>query len=388
MLKKISNNVMPSHNYIASMALLISSIIGVGMFTLPYISTQAGIVTIIIFFIILGYIQHWLHKLYAEIILSTKKQHRLPGYAEKYLGKHSKKAILTLSMFSGYGALLAYSIIGGDFLYQLLSPYLGGSQLVYSLLLLAVRAVVTLFGLAWVTRIEMALTGGLIGSIIVISMIASGDGSSANLTWFNSHNFMLAYGPIFFAVSGILAVNDICLTMKKEKEKIASALRSGIIVAITIMILFTIAITSISGQHTSPDALSGLKNFIDPLFYMILLGIGLVTVTAAFFMMAEAMEEMFIWDFKIKKIVSWLLVWTVPWLLLIIGARDVTKVIGITGAISGGLLGSLYLLLGLKVKAKPEVTSPIKVHLTPPIVYSLTVLFIIGLGYQLWEIFN
>ncbi len=379
---------MLSHNYIASMVLLISSVVGVGMFTLPYISIKSGIVTIIIYFIILGFIQHWLHKLYAEIILSTKKQHRLPGYAEKYLGKHSKKIILALSMFSGYGALLAYTIIGGDFLYQLLHPYFGGPLLLYSCILLAVRGVIMLFGLAWVTRVEMVLTGGLIGSIIIISLIASGNGSFSNLTLFNSHNLMLAYGPIFFAVSGILAVNDICLTMKKEKEKIASALRSGIIVAITIMILFIVAITSISGQQTSPDALSGLQGFVDPLFYTVLLVIGLVTVTAAFFMMAEAMEEMFIWDFKIKKNISWLLIWIIPLILLLIGARDVTKVIAITGAISGGLLGSLYLLLGLKVKKKPEIISPIKVQLTPKIAYSLTILFIIGLGYQLWEIFG
>lgn len=370
------------------MALLVGSIVGVGMFTLPYVTTKAGIITIIIYFIVLGFIQHWLHKLYAEIILSTKKQHRLPGYAEKYLGKHSKKLILVLSMFSGYGALLAYTIVGGDFLYQLLHPYLGGSWLLYTSVLLLLRAIVIFFGLAWVTRMEMILTGGLIGSMVVISLIASGHGALSNIPVLHLSNVMLPYGPIFFAVSGILAVNDICLTMKKEKEKIASALRSGLIIAISIMLLFTVAITSISGSHTSPDALTGLQGFIDPLFYKLLLVIGLVTVTASFFAMSEAMEEMFIWDFKIKKVLAWLLVWLVPYILILLGARDVTTVIAVTGALSGGLLGSLYLLLGLKVKEKKEVTSCITVRLTPKLAYALSLLFIVGLGYQLWDIFK
>lgn len=379
---------MITKNYVAAVAMLISSIVGVGMFTLPFISIQTGLLTIIGYFIILGFIQHWLHKLYAEIILSTKKQHRLPGYAEKYLNKSSKKIVLFLSMFSGYGALLAYTIIGGDFLFQLLSPYFGGSVILYTILLLAIRSLVTLFGFAWVTRAEVILTGGLIGSIIVIGAIASGQGLTNNLILFNQHNVMLAYGPVFFAVSGMLAVNDICLIMKKEKEKIISTLRAGIIISISIMVLFTIAIASISGTLTSPDALSGLKSFIDPIFYGVLLVIGLVTVTTAFFAVAEAMEEMYIWDYKIKEYWAWFLVSVIPLLLFLAGAKDVTQVIAITGALSGGLLGAFYLVLALRVKSKPEQKSPIKVTLTPLIALSVAVLLIAGLGYQLWEIFG
>lgn len=379
---------MISHNYIASLALLISSIVGVGMFALPYVSTQAGIVTVIAYFIILGFLQHWLHKLYAEIILSTKKPHRLPGYAEKYLGKRSKNIVLVLSLISGYGALLAYTIIGGQFFYELLSPHIGGSLFLYTFLLLAGRALVMLFGMGWVTKAEVILTGGLLGSMIMISMLASGQGQLANLTTFNIHNLILPYGPIFFAVSGLLAINDICLLMKKEPKKIASVLRSGIIIASVVMVLFTVAVASISGKLTSGDALGGLKLFIDPLFYNLLLVVGLITVTASFFIMAEAMEEMFVWDFKAKKIGAWLLIWSVPLFLLLLGAWDLTKVVAITGAISGGLLGSLYLLLGLRVKKKAELSSPIKAHLTPTLVAVLSTLFIAGLIYQLWSIFS
>lgn len=378
---------MLSHNYVASIALLISSIVGVGMFTLPYISTQAGMITVIIYFIALAFLQHWLHTLYAEIILSTKKPHRLPGYAEKYIGKKAKKIVLILSLLLGYGALLAYTILGGQFLYQLLNPLLGGSVIVYTIGLLILRSVVMLFGLGWVTRVEVILTGGLLGAIVVVSILATGHGNVENLAIFNSDNIFLPYGPIFFAVSGLLAINDICLLMKNEKEKIVSVLKTGMIIASGVMLLFTIAIASISGSLTSSDALSGLKTFIDPIFYNILLGIGLITVTTSFFIMAEAMEEMFIWDFQAKKLGAWLLIWAIPLFLLLLGAWDFTKVVAITGAISGGLLGSLYLLLGLRVKKKAELSSPIKARLTPSIAWVLTILFVAGLIYQLWEIF-
>ncbi len=379
---------MITKNYVAAVAMLIGSTVGVGMFTLPYLSIKTGLITIIGFFIILGFIQHWLHKLYAEIILSTKKQHRLPGYAEKYLNKTSKKIILFLSIFSGYGALLAYTIIGGDFLFQLLSPYVGGSVMLYTVLLLGVRSFITLFGFAWVTRAEVILTGGLIGSIIVVALIASGEGVAGNIILFNPVNSMLAYGPVFFAVSGMLAINDICLIMNKEKEKIISTLRTGIIISISIMVFFILAIASISGTLTSPDALSGLKSFIDPIFYKVLLTIGLVTVTTAFFAVAEAMEEMYTWDYKINRRWAWFLVSVIPLLLFLAGAKDVTQIIAITGALSGGLLGAFYLIIALRVKAKPEQKSQISILLTPVIAISVSILFIAGLGYQLWEIFG
>ena len=92
---------MLSKNYVSAVAILISSIVGVGMFTLPFIASKAGLLTIIFYFIVLGFIQHWFHKVYALIVLSTKKQHRLPGYAEKYLGKNRfelyKEGKITLS---------------------------------------------------------------------------------------------------------------------------------------------------------------------------------------------------------------------------------------------------------------------------------------------------
>ncbi len=377
-----------SKNYISAIAILISSIVGVGMFTLPYVASKAGILTIIGYFIILGFIQHWFHKVYAFIVLSTKKQHRLPGYAEKYLGIKSKKTILVLSMFSGYGALLAYTIIGGEFLYQLLSPQFGGSLFIYTSILLAFRSLIIFFGLAWVTRVEVILTGGLIGSMLIIAAVASGQGVATNLPFFHSSHLMLAYGPIFFAVGGILAVNDMCLVLKKKQEQIVSALRIGMIISIAIMVLFTIAVTSISGSSTSTNALSGLGTFIDPIYYTVLLIIGLVTVTTSFFAVAEAMQEMYIWDYKINKYVAWLLVAVVPFILFVMGATDVTKVIGITGAISGGLLGGFYLFLGLRVKEQPEVPSPIKVFLSPLAAYTVTLLLLAGLLYQLWEIFG
>ncbi len=379
---------MISRNYIAAIASLVGATVGVGMFTLPYASIQAGILTVLGFFVVLGVMQHWLHKIYAEIVLSTKERHRLPGYAEKYIGPSSKKIIVVLVTVASYGSLLAYTIIGGDFLFQLLSPYFGGTVFIYTTLLLVLRSIIVLFGLRWITRAEVVLTAGLVGAIMIVASLTAGNGSFENLTLFNASHAILPYGPVFFAISGIIAVNDICIILKNDKKRIKSALFWGILISILIMITFTVLVASLSGAATTADALSGLKNFVSLPIYSALLLIGVIAITTVYLAMAEALEEVYMWDLKLPRTVAWGLVAIVPYLLYLLGAQDLTKVIAITGAVIGGLLGALTLTIAIYVKKKPEQKSPLKSYLTPRLAHALTLLFVFGLLYELWEIFG
>lgn len=378
---------MPSRSYISAVLTLIAAIVGVGMFTLPYAGTQAGLLVLLGYFLGLGLIQHWLHKLYAEIVLSTKQPHRLPGYAGIYLGTKSKKLMTLLVVIASYGSLLAYTLIGGDFLYQLMRPYWGGTVFFYTSVLLLLRSAIIAFGLKWITRVETVLTAGLLGTIIVIAAFLGDHASLSNIVLWQPINIFFPYGAVFFAVNGLIAVNNVCLIMKKEPKRIKSALRTGIIVSILIMAFFSIMIMSLSGGATSPDALSGLGNAVQPAVYVVLLLIGFVTVTTSFLIVAEALEEMYIWDLGLPRGLAWLLVAAVPYILYLFGAHDITKVVGLAGAVSGGLLGAFSLAIALRVRANPERKSPVTSLLTPTIAYALTLMFLLGVAYQLWELF-
>ncbi len=375
-----------SRHYITAILTLVAAIVGVGMFTLPYVTVQAGIIPVGIFFIALAIIQHWLHKLYAEVVLSSKDQHRLPGYAGIYLGPKSKKLLTVLTMIASYGSLLAYTLIGGDFLHQLLAPYFGGSVFFYTTMLLLLRGGIIFLGFKWVTRTEAVLTGGLIGTMVVVAALTIGSGEAWSIASINPGNFFLPYGPIFFALNGVVAVNEVCIILKNEKQRIAGALRWGMIIAVSIMMMFTALIISLSGEKTTADALSGLGPFIDPAMYVALLIVGLVTVTTSFLIVAGALEEMYIWDFKINRTLAWLLTVFIPYALYIIGAHDITAVVAITGTISGGLLGAMSLNLALKVKQAPQIKPPFHTYLTRFSAYGLSSLFFLGALYQLWEL--
>ena len=77
--------------FFQALAILMGHIIGVGIFSLPFIASRVGIWTMLFYFLILGGITILFELLYGEVILRTREKHRLPGYAEKYLGGWAKK---------------------------------------------------------------------------------------------------------------------------------------------------------------------------------------------------------------------------------------------------------------------------------------------------------
>ena len=119
-------------NFLQALAVMIGYIIGVGMFGLPFLISKAGILTFFVFIILLGFVQYLLHLIYANLIIVSDGYHRLPGYAEIYLGKKGKIVVFVAKLVGSYGALIAYIIITGIFLNQLLSQYFGGSEFLYA----------------------------------------------------------------------------------------------------------------------------------------------------------------------------------------------------------------------------------------------------------------
>ncbi|MCD4761331.1 hypothetical protein K8R32_00015, partial [bacterium] len=62
-----------------AIAVMTGYIIGVGMFSLPYLTVRAGLVSFFLFLVGLGYVQYTIHLIYANLIVVTRTYHRMPG---------------------------------------------------------------------------------------------------------------------------------------------------------------------------------------------------------------------------------------------------------------------------------------------------------------------
>lgn len=373
-----------SKNYLLAVATLTGTIIGVGLFAMPFVINKSGVIPLFIYMAGLAAIQYFLHLLFAEIILSTKTKHRLPGFVEKYFNKKGKNLAFLVEIIGGYGSALAYIIIGGLFLHQLLNPYFDGSIFLYSTILFGLVSLITFFDIKMIAGTELVLTSFLVMAIGLIAWRGFGHIQLTNYHLLEWKNVFLPYGPIFFAVGGGAAIPEICRLLAFEKNKIKSAIAWGTFIPAALMLIFVLVILGITGASTSPDTLAGLSLILNDGIITFSLIFGLLAIITSYAVVAQATEEVYQWDYKLNNKLAWFLACFIPYFLYLIGWTNLIKVISFTGSVSGGLAGVILIWLVFKVKAKPEQASAIKNKLIKPVAYFLSLLFVLGLIYEIW----
>lgn len=376
-----------SKNYLLAVAILMGTIIGVGLFAVPFVINKSGVLPLFIYLIALAVIQYFLHLLFAEVILSTKGKHRLPGFMEKYVNQKGKKMAFLVDSLGAYGSSLAYIIIGGLFLHQLLNPYFSHSVFFYSTVLFGLVSLITFFDLKMIAGTELVLSSFLVIAIGLIVWRGFSHIQLANYHLLDWQNIFLPYGPIFFAVGGGAAIPEVCRLLAREKEKIKSAIFWGTFIPAALTLIFVLAILGISGVGTSPDTLAGLSPVINNGVITFSLIFGLLAIITSYVMVAQATEEVYEWDYKLNNKLAWFLACFIPYFLYLIGWNNLIKVISFTGSVTGGLSGIILIWLVFKVKSGPEQTSVINNKLSKPLAYFLSLLFILGVVYEIWVSF-
>ncbi len=371
-------------NYFYAIAIFIGYIIGAGIFVMPSITVKSGILSFFIFLIGIGFVQYFLHLIYAEIILSTKKFHRLPGYTEKYLGKKWKFISLLGKIIVFYGALLAYIVIFGIFASQLFSISLGGNEFIYANIFFIIGAGITFFGITTLGWMELLLTFLLLTIIALIGLRGVYFINLINYNIINLKYFLLPYGALLFATNGSGAVPIVVKLLTNQKNKIKQVIKIGIIASISIVAIFTLIVVGISGSQTTPDALTGLKLFLKDGAIKLSLIFALLTITTSFLGIAQAMKETYLYDFNFNKNLSWLLTVSVPYIMYLFGFKNLISIISFSGSVAGGLLGIILIMILIQVKKKAEQKSIINNKINPLIAISLSSLFILGIIYEVW----
>lgn len=367
-----------SKNYIYAVAILVGAITGAGIFAMPYVITRAGVIPFLLFLPLLVAAQCLIHILYAKVILSTKTEHRIPGYVEVYGGMRWKKLVSFFCLLGGYGSLLAYIILGGNFLSELLMPYFGGDQVLYASLLFVVEAAIVFAGLKMIAGTESFLTAILLLVFAVLTVKCFGHLSLGNFSTVNWVDVFLPYGPIFFAIGGDAAVPEVCRILDKEKKKIHSALIWGTVISAVIMAAFALAVAGVTGANTTPDALAGLKAYFGNGITTAALIFGLLCIITSCLVYMQAVREIYWWDFKMNKNLAWFLAAFIPFGFFLLGLKNVTEVVALTGLVTGGVLGIILILLTMAVDKYPEKKSPIGTKTSKALAIILCSLFILG----------
>ncbi len=362
---------------------MVGYVIGVGMFSLPFLISRAGVLSFLLLLVLLGTTQYFIHLIYSNVILATPEFHRMPGYAGKYLGEKWKHIVFIAKMIGNLGALLAYIIITGIFLHQLLGPILGGNEFFYASLLFFIEATVIYFGVGFLSKVELLMTTFL---LLVVAMIAIKGHSSIqaeNFLMIDWKYMFLPFGAMLFTLDGNGSLPIVAKLINRDKNVMKRIVRLGTFLPIVVIVIFTLTIVGISGAGTTPDALVGLSSILGDGVIIFALIFGILTMITSFLGVCEAVRETLRWDYKVNKFLSWSLACFVPYFMYLLGFKNLIEVISFAGAIAGGI--SAIVLIMIFIKLRKEKNKLIMFKRKPNLVITslLICMFIVGIIYEI-----
>lgn len=364
-----------------TVALLVGTIIGAGVLGIPYVVAQSGLFFGLLNILVLGFIILMISLYVGEIALRTKNNHMLAGYAEKYLGKWGKFG-MTFTIFVGiYGAMVAYTLGEGE----VLSALFGGNPLVWGWIFFAVFAGIIFFKLSVIAESELLLSSIVIGLLIVISLLAI-QHIDVNNFQLNSggdvSKLFLPYGVILFAFVGVSAIPEMKAELGKNKKKLKTAILIGSLIPLVLYAVFAFVVLGVTGASTTEVATIGLGELLGG--KMLLLGnlFAFFAMATSFILVGYALKWMYHYDYGLSNLMSWFLVWIVPLIFLLIFDGSFIGVIGLTGAVAGGIEGILIMLMAMQAKKKGEIKPAYSVPLNWLIAGIFILVFLLGIAYQ------
>lgn len=355
-----------------AIATLIGTIIGAGVLGIPYAVAKVGFLYGFLLILGLGLAFLMLNLFMGEIVLRTKEQHQLTGYAEKYLGHWGKRLMAFSMLISIYGALTAYLIGEGTTLYSIFKI---GSPLLFALLFFVVCVIIILWGVKATGRLELMLI-----FLLIIIVLATGVFSlhQLNLKDFGLHNLALIaipYGVIMFAYGGSVAIPEMQEELVRQKKKLKSAIILGSLIPIFIYILFTFIVMGLVNlpqfELLEPNqriATIALSIYSHPLLGLFANIMAVLTMFTSFLSLGLALLEVYQYDYSISKITASVLTFSVPLVIILFELSSFINILEITGSVAGGLIGILIILMYWQAKKKSNRTPE----------YSLSQFFFLG----------
>ncbi len=380
-------------NYFTAAFILAGTILGVGIFGLPYVFSKSGFLTGLFFLFFCGVLVTINHLLYGEILLRTPGEHRLPGLAKIYLGKLGFSLTSISSIVSAISVLLAYLILGGQFLSNLGQAVnhpmgIGLATIIFWI----IGTVGFSFGIGFIGF------GAILGLILIIVFIIGffilgiPHVQLEMLTKINFSQFLLPYGVLLFSLSDGSAVPEILnyFTKKgvaKEKIDFKKPIISGTFLPPILYILFILGVFGLfQGKVIPVDLIPGLLQY-NPIVGLITNILGIILMLTSYFVIGLNLRNTLSLDLKMKSWTSWLVPTILPIALYFFGFQNFIGVISFIGAVILGIVITTTILIHKKSQEKGGLIPSYQIKISNFARISLIILLLFGVGQEIAKFF-
>jgi len=373
------------------LSVLCGTIIGVGVFGLPYITSKVGFPIMALYFLILGTLVALIHYFFAEISLKTPDLKRFPGFVEFYFGKSLAKLSFFFAILGTLFANLAYLIVGGSFLKELFQPIFGQGESFWVLVYFLLGTIFVFFDISLIKQIEFL---GFLGFFLVLFLIFFGNFKKINLNYLfplpDFSQIFLPYGAILFSLWGADLIPEVEEMLGNKKELLKKIVLFSILISALVYIFFIYLILGISGEKVSHNSLSGLKEVLGqtPSISFLLI-FGILATFTSFVALSLNLKKIFWYDLKLNKNFAFFLSFFPSLFLYFLGVKNFISVISFVGAVMLAINGIFILAIKIKIqnseikeqKSKSEI---LKIKVERILIFLLIFVLILGIFYEIF----
>lgn len=362
-------------------SLLAGTIIGAGIFSLPFVFVKAGIATSFLLLAIFTLAFIVIHLMYADVIKREGDHHRFAGFAKIYFGRLGYWLSILMTIVEMFFVLAIYLILASSFS-NLIFPQIPEVQKV--LVFWVVGSIIIFSGTKKLAFSEFLATLGIFLSIAVIIYLGTKSFSPKNFSLLSSDwkYWILPFGPLLFALNGRPAIPSVIHYFKRIGKNIVDSKKAVIIGTIVPGIIYTLFVIGILGISPNPseNTISSIINLIPLWAKIIIIGfLGIFSLLSSYFSIGLDLKNSINFDLKYPKMISGILVLFLPLLIYLLNPGGFIYLIEIAGGVFIGLEGIFILLMWKKgSKKEPPVFFKNK---SPFIFYPLLAIFIISLVY-------
>jgi amino acid permease len=382
-------------NFILPTSLLAGTVIGAGIFSLPYVFSQAGIGLGFIFLMIFGAVYIFVHLMYADLVIKNGEQHRFAGLARIYFGKISYGLSVVMTIVEMFFVLTIYLILSSSFI-SLVAPQLPA---IYNVILFWWLGSIIIFsGTRKIAFFETLAVGGILVAIALVAYLGAPHFFQKPFI-FASHQpifWLLPFGALLFSINGRPAIPSLIHYFRKNGLNVELSKRAivwGTIIPIFAYGTYVVGALGIS-KFVSQDSISGIIGGISsPLLIIVLAMLGILSLISSYFSIGLDVYSSLQQDVKFSKIFSMFLVIIFPLTIYFMNLGGFIAMVEIAGGIFIGLEGILILAMwGKMKKGLTEIGSTKKMLMSWDVrwlKYFLYGIFMVSIGYTIAaKIFN
>lgn len=352
------------------MSLLTGTVIGAGIFSLPFIFRNLGFLTGLVYLFVFAFIYYLTHKRYAEVLISDKEGHHFIYFTKKLLGKWWNSISFLVVLGGLVLAMTVYLTLAPEFI----SLITAGDRMTFVLLFWAVGSVAVFFNAKWLGLSEMA---GILGIVVITLVIfAFSFNTSLNVSYFSSQiqwsDFILPFGPLLFAFAGRSAVPKMVdfyhKTKKENRFSLKTAALLGTFLPIVVYIIFVVGVLKIIPEVPA-DSVSGFHGL--PAGFIYFTGIvGVLTLITSYLLIGSNVFDILRTDIFKSSFWAGTFVIFLPVIFFLVGFRNFFNVLGLAGGVFLAMESIIVHLMWYKIKRRG-----LLIKIIPVIVVFLVAIF-------------